>query len=103
MNGILLRSAAIAACLFAPLAASAADIGNGARIYNTHCIGCHGVGGQSALPEVPKFATGDRLMQPDFTLMQTIRTGKGIMPSFFGILRDQEMLDVIAYIRTLRR
>lgn len=81
----------------------AADVANGARIYGIHCIACHGMQGQSALPNVPNFAIGERMMQPDFALMQSIRTGKDIMPAFFGILRDQEILDVIAYLRTLRR
>ena len=83
--------------------ASAADIASGARIYNIHCIACHGVQGLSAIPNVPNFAAGDRMMQPDMMLMQSIKTGKGIMPSFFGILSDQDLRDVIAYLRTLRR
>lgn len=86
----------------APVDARASDIANGARIYNTHCIGCHGINGRAVMPGVPVFATGDRLLQPDFVLMQTIKTGKNIMPPFLGILRDQEIFDVIAYLRTLR-
>ena len=31
----------------------------------------------------------------------TIRTGKGAMPGFFGVLREREILDVVAYLRTL--
>lgn len=80
----------------------AADVANGSRIYNTHCLGCHGIHGRAVMPGVPMFASGERLLQPDFVLMQTIKTGKNIMPPFLGILRDAEILDVIAYLRTLR-
>jgi cytochrome c6 len=80
-----------------------ADIGEGQRIYQMHCVACHGVRGESVIPDAPSFARGDRLMQPDMALMMTVKTGKNAMPSFNGILRDQQILDVVAYLRTLRR
>lgn len=100
---VVARSTAIVAALLAPFHAGAADVTNGARIYAIHCIGCHGVQGQSPLPNVPNFTVGAGLMQPDIALLQSIRTGKAVMPGYLGILRDQEILDVIAYIRTLSR
>ncbi|WP_332671741.1 c-type cytochrome [Aromatoleum sp.] len=87
----------------ASASALAANIGEGQRIYQMHCLGCHGVGGQSAIPTAPNFARSERLMQPDTTLMMSIKAGKMTMPSFNGILRDQQILDVIAYLRTLQR
>lgn len=81
----------------------AANVIEGQRIYNQHCIGCHGPGGHSAIPNAPHFSRGERLMQPDMMLLATIKSGKIMMPSFAGILRDQEILDVIAYLRTLQR
>jgi cytochrome c6 len=89
--------------LLVPGGAFAANVIEGQRIYNQHCIGCHGPGGHSALPNAPHFSRGERLMQPDMTLLATIKSGKMVMPSFNGILRDQEILDVIAYLRTLQR
>lgn len=93
----------LAAGLLLPLALHAANVAEGQRIYNQHCIGCHGMGGNSAIPNAPNFARGERLMQPDMALMATIKAGKMTMPSFNGILRDQQILDVIAYLRTLKR
>lgn len=81
----------------------AADVGQGQRLYMTHCVACHGVGGVSVIPNAPNFSRGERLMQPDMGLMMTIKAGKTAMPSFNGILRDQQILDVIAYLRTLQR
>lgn len=81
----------------------AANVSEGQRIYQMHCLGCHGVGGQSAIPTAPNFARSERLLQPDTALMMSIKAGKMTMPSFNGILRDQQILDVIAYLRTLQR
>lgn len=96
-------TALLVAAVAAPGAALAANVVEGQRIYNQHCIGCHGPGGNSAIPNAPKFARGERLMQPDMILLASIKAGKMTMPSFNGILRDQEILDVIAYLRTLQR
>lgn len=84
-------------------ATQAADIANGSRIYSMHCAACHGIAGDSVMPDAPKFSRGEALMQPDFVLLSSIKTGRRAMPAFFGILRDQEILDVIAHLRTLRR
>lgn len=83
--------------------AHAANVADGQQIYQMHCVGCHGIGGNAAFPNAPSFARGERLMQPDMMLLQSIKTGKMTMPSFNGILRDQQILDVIAYLRTLQR
>lgn len=91
------------AMLSASVSTLAANIGEGQRIYQMHCLGCHGAGGQSAIPTAPNFARSERLMQPDTALMMSIKAGKMTMPSFNGILRDQQILDVIAYLRTFQR
>jgi cytochrome c6 len=41
-------------------------------------------------------------MQPDPVLVQSIKAGRNAMPGFQGLLRDRDILDVIAYARTLR-
>ena len=82
--------------------AHAADPGNGARIYATHCSGCHGDGGVSNMPGTPDFSRRERLFQPDMVLLVSIRDGVSVMPAYKGLLSDQEMLDVISYLRTLR-
>ena len=54
------------------------------------------------MPNAPNFDRGDALLRPDFTLLASIRAGKNAMPAFQGILADREIMDVIAYVRTLR-
>jgi cytochrome c6 len=86
-----------------PQAAFGADIEKGRRIYNMHCAGCHGATGISMMPSTPNFARNEGLLQPDMMLLTTMRNGKNAMPGYVGILNDREMLDVIAYLRTLFR
>jgi cytochrome c6 len=85
------------------LPAGAADLARGAQTYALHCATCHGPSGQGGIPGAPKFNRGERLMQSDFTLLATVRRGRNVMPAFGGVLRDREILDVIAYVRTLQR
>ncbi len=82
--------------------AQAADPLKGAKTYNERCTNCHGPRGIPTMPGVPDFTRGSALMQNDLTLVKTISVGKGMMPAFQGRLSEQEILDVIAYIRTLR-
>ena len=81
----------------------AADPLQGAKSYQSNCINCHGANGAGEIPNVPDFSRGERLLQPDNILMETIKSGKGMMPAYRGIFTDDEIRDVIAYIRTLRR
>jgi cytochrome c6 len=82
-------------------AAEAADVGRGRSTYTTHCAVCHGADGTPVMPGAPNFRRMESLMRPDMQLMVTIRQGKGTMPGFFGVLRDRDILDVVAYLRTL--
>lgn len=82
--------------------AFAADMMRGQQIYMAHCVSCHGPRGLSVAPNTPSFAKGEGLGQPDMMLMQMVKSGRKGQPSFFGILNDQQILDSLAYIRTLR-
>lgn len=87
--------------MFAAGSAGAADIQRGGQLYSIHCAVCHGVNGTPVLPGAPNFRRMETLMRPDMQVMAAIRNGKGAMPAFFGVLREREILDVIAYLRTL--
>ena len=79
----------------------AADLEKGKNLYLIHCSGCHGENGISLMPDVPNFARGESLNQPDPVLVDAIRVGSNARPPFLGILNDREILDVISYVRTL--
>ncbi len=82
--------------------ARAADVMKGSQIYVKHCAACHGPGGVSVMPGAPHLARGERMMQSDLVLLASLKAGKNAMPAYLGILTDREILDVIAYSRTLR-
>lgn len=100
MKRVFCAAMLAAGALGAP--AQAADVFRGGQVYATHCAACHGPGGVSVMPNAPSLARGERLMQPDAGLLVSIRGGRNAMPAFAGILSDREMLDVIAFLRTLR-
>ena len=82
--------------------AGAADINKGRQIYMMHCASCHGVTGMSVMPGAPNFARNENMFQPDIKLVNSIRSGKNMMPAYLGILTDRDMFDVVAYLRALR-
>lgn len=79
----------------------AADHIKGRELYERNCMVCHGQGGQSVMPGVPNFGRGEGVLKPDFTLLASIRSGRNAMPAFQGILTDRDIMDVIAFVRTL--
>lgn len=80
----------------------AVDLLAGQRLYNVHCASCHGVTGIPVTPETPNLAMREGMAQPDMVLMQTLKVGKKAMPPYFGLLKDQDLLNIISYIRTMR-
>ncbi len=81
---------------------SAADPRNGAKIYNIHCTNCHGSNGAGAMPGMPDFRRGQSLFKNNAFLVKALEEGRGIMPAYRGLLTTQEMLDVIAHLRTFQ-
>ena len=89
--------------IFAADAAMAGDIYEGRRLYAEHCARCHGDAGAPILPGTPDFTRGEGLFAPDETLLRSLRFGKRLMPGFESVLKEREMLDVLVYVRSLRR
>lgn len=83
--------------------AFAADPIKGGETYRLHCVMCHGENGRRVMPNAPDFSRGEGTLQSDMALLRRIEAGKHACPSYRGILQQQDILDVIAYIRTLLR
>lgn len=79
----------------------AADPAKGGELYAIHCATCHGVAGNSVMLGAPNFAQNERLVTPDGELLISIQSGKAAMPAYKGILSDQDILNIISYLRTL--
>lgn len=97
------RIAAGMVALFAGMSANAQDVFNGKDVYELHCEGCHGADGASFEPGMPDFTRGESLFAPDSELVDRLREGSAMKPSYRGLLTDEELRDVIAYVRTLQR
>lgn len=82
--------------------ALASDPIRGSDLYRTHCASCHGANGRPVLPGAPDFSQPTALLKPDLTLLASIRAGRGAMPAYQGLLRDRDILDIVAHLRTLR-
>lgn len=82
--------------------AFAADPSKGRQIYMKHCQNCHGLSGKAQMPGVPDFSRGEGLFRPDIELVRQIRSGRGMMPAYEGLFTEDELLDVVAFLRTLR-
>lgn len=97
--------------------ANAVDQKKGRRIYNQYCISCHGSEGQGdgdrakneQLDPRPRVhSNGDYMnLIPSMRFFRVIKFGgktmnfSHIMPQWQHILSDEEIIDVIAHIRSL--
>jgi mono/diheme cytochrome c family protein len=89
------------------------DAARGAPLHLRHCAGCHGVDGKSEvivmhMDEPPKDQSDPVYMKtlPDEYLYLVICKGGAalgknfIMPQFSDVISDQDIRDLIAWIRT---
>ena len=79
----------------------ASDINEGRKIYQQNCSICHGLDGNSTMANAANFKRGEGLFQSDQSLLKRIQNGERACPAFRGILTEQKIFDVIAFIRTL--
>jgi cytochrome c2 len=76
---------------------------HGETLFQTNCIGCHNKQPGDTTPFGPPNLHGVFGSKPLLTpqeAVQTIKTGKGIMPSFDGKLTNGDISDIIAYLKT---
>ncbi len=80
----------------------------GEVIFKAQCIGCHNKQPGDTTPFGPPnlhgiIGTNSAATPPQITSQvaaATIKTGKGIMPSFDGKLSPQDISNVVAYLKT---
>lgn len=73
----------------------------GNLVYQANCLGCHGADGKGKMPDQPDFT--DAAWQARHTeeeLLVAIRDGHEKMPAFKDKLSEEQMKDVVAYVRT---
>ncbi len=88
----------------APFAFSSETVAAGEAIFNTNCISCHGNPGQGNYQQFNP-APGDPAKEKiqsntDGSIFYKVYEGRGLMPSFRNILTQDEIWQVVSYIRS---
>jgi cytochrome c551 len=91
-----------------PSAAVGAPAGDGAATFKTKCATCHAVDGSGNTPMGKKLALRDLRSaevqkQTDAQLSNVIAKGKGKMPPFGKSLSGDQIPELVAHVRTLRK
>lgn len=93
------------------------QVARGKAVYEKFCLECHGAGGKGQpgdwrirdadgrYPPPPLDSSAHAWHHPTAVLLEVIREGspdgQGNMPAWKGKLSEQEMQDVVAYIKSL--
>jgi len=96
---ILLSAVAIFTLAF-PSSALAADVANGAKIFNSNCAACHMEGKNvvMATKTLQKDALEKYSMDSLEAIINQVTNGKNAMPAFKGKLNPQQIEDVASYV-----
>jgi cytochrome c6 len=85
--------------------ATAVQAQDAAATYKAKCAMCHGADGKgSAMGQkmgTHDFASADVQKETDAQLTEIITKGKGKMPKYGEKLKDAEIKDLVAYVRSL--
>lgn len=85
--------------LYSPSAAAQ----DAAGTFKAKCAMCHGADGKGGKMGTRDFASPEVKAETDAQLTEIITKGKGKMPAYEGKLKDTEIKDLVAYIRSLAK
>ena len=80
-----------------PVAAKAVD---GAKIYKTYCVICHGSRGDMGSNGAFNLTTSELSLDEKIAV---IKKGRGVMTPFEGVLKEDEIQAVAEYTLTLKK
>jgi mono/diheme cytochrome c family protein len=80
----------------------------GADVFKTKCASCHGADGKGETTigknlKLKDLGSADVQSKSDADLTKVIEDGKKPMPAYKGKLTDDQIKDVLKYIRTLKK
>ncbi|MGB8060978.1 MAG: cytochrome c [Candidatus Sulfotelmatobacter sp.] len=92
------------ACGLMALFSSPAVAQDAAATFKAKCAMCHGADGKGGKMGTKDFASPEIKSASDAQLIETVTKGKPPkMPSYGGKLKDTEIKDLVAYIRSLAK
>ena len=71
--------------------------------YKAKCAGCHGADGSKSMMGAKPLSGAEVQAMSDADLNAEITNGKGKMPAYKGKLTDEQISDLVKYIRTLKK
>ena len=77
-----------------------------ASFFRSNCVICHGKeadGGELARKAVPSLRTGEAVQKSDAELYEQIANGKNGMPPFKYQLTEQQIRNMVRFIRDLQK
>ena len=98
----------LAIALLAVGATSSRAQSAGEALYKSKCVACHGADGKSSTPTGKSLGARDLASQEvqsqtDDQLVEAIGKGKGKMPAYGKTLKDDQIKDLVAYVRQLAK
>jgi mono/diheme cytochrome c family protein len=98
---------ALVAMIAAPAISRADAAHPGQATYDSKCASCHGKNGvpsaMGAKMGAKDFGSADVQKQTDAQLTSAIKDGKGKMPKYAGKLSDDDIKNLVSYIRTFKK
>jgi cytochrome c6 len=93
---------------FGILASPVRGQGGGEALYKTKCAACHGADGKGQTSmgkanNIRDLGSADVQAQSDDALTGIIGSGKGKMPAYGKSLKPEQVKDLVAFIRTLKK
>lgn len=89
-----------------PVRADSASLARGRQVYDTNCASCHGAAGKGDGPaaQALKPKPADLAMMapqhPPGDLAWKVENGRGAMPPWKGVLTENQIWDVVNYVRS---
>jgi mono/diheme cytochrome c family protein len=99
-----LRNVLLIALLISLALSNIAFAQSGADVYKTKCAMCHGPDGKKENPGmgVKALTSPDIQAKSEADLITSVSKGKGKMPAYAGKLTDDQIKQVVAYVKTLK-
>jgi cytochrome c6 len=77
-------------------------------VYKANCAMCHGATGEANTPagknfKVPSFSSDAVLKESDAEMLTIAKNGKGKMPAWHDKLTDEQLKELVGFIRTLQK
>jgi mono/diheme cytochrome c family protein len=93
----LTAAASAALSLSAPAAAAAADA---SKLFSDNCAACHQPAGEGIAGAFPALAGNAFVQGPAEPVVGVLLNGRGGMPTFRNDLDDDQIAEVVSYIRS---